>query len=176
VIDPATNTPISIVGNAAESEIKGFEVELSALPVPDLILSTNIGYTDAEYTKVDPTAPITKNDKFPMTPEWTVTLSGQYEIPFRNLGNLIGRADYAYKTKIYYQPVNDPLSTQGGYGLLNSRLTFAHISDNWEVSVFGTNLTDKRHVITGLDGRSLGFALVQYARPREWGVSFRYSF
>jgi len=176
VIDPETNTPISIVGNAAQAKIQGFELELTALPVEELILTAGVGYTDARYTDVEPTAPITKDDKFPMTPKWSITLSGQYGIPLGDLGKLIGRLDYAYKTKIYYQPVNDPLSTQESYGFLNGRLTLAHSGGDWDISLFGTNLTNKKYIITGLDGRAIGFALVQYAPPREWGLSFRYFF
>ena len=38
--------------NAAEAEIQGFELEVSARPVAELTLDAGIGYVDAEYTTI----------------------------------------------------------------------------------------------------------------------------
>jgi iron complex outermembrane receptor protein len=179
VADPVTNSPISIVGNAAKAEIKGFEIEVVTLPTSALTLSGAIGYTDAEYTEVDPTAPISEDDKLPVTPKWTVTVSGEYAKPLGELGELIGRLDYAYKTEMYLQPINDPINFQDSYGFLNAKLTFEHASGNWAFSMFGTNLTDTRYLVAAHDTgplNGLGFAMAQYGRPREWGASLIYRF
>ena len=174
--DPDSFAPISIMDNVSKARVKGFEVDIVAAPASGLTLTVGIGYTDAEYTEVDSTSDITADSKFDKVPTWTVALSGEYVVPLDGLGELIGRLDYAYKTKVYHDVANTPLITQDGYGLLNARLTFESTGDNWSISVFGTNLTDKRYIVAGGDSLAIGFADVQYARPREWGASLKYNF
>ena len=45
-----------IIINAGDAEIYGGELELTALPLPQLRISAGVGYLDAEYTAVDPDA------------------------------------------------------------------------------------------------------------------------
>ena len=174
--DPETGDLIRIVDNAAKAEVKGFELDVVAVPAPGLTLTASIGLTDAQYTETDPTSPVTTDSRFVKTPKWTVALSGQYAAPVGNWGELIGRLDYVYKTNIYHEVSNSPISLQDDYGLLNARLTFEVASGNWAVSVFATNLTDERYILGTGDAAGIGFAEVQYASPREWGASLKYNF
>ena len=169
--------PIRIVDNAAKARIKGFEIEAVAEPASGLMLTAGVGYADAEYTKLEPGAPITEDTEFVATPKWTVTLSGQYAAPLGDLGELIGRLDYIHKTKIYHDTGNSPFLRQEGYALLNARLSFENAGGKWALSIFGTNLTDKHYTLAGTDLLgNIGFVQVQYARPREWGVNLKYRF
>ncbi len=169
--------PTSQVDNAGKATIKGAEIELVAVPVQGLTLNAALGLTDAEYTQVDPGSDITTSSHFVKTPKWTATVGGQYVMPISNSFELISQLDYAYKSKIYHDSANSPLIVQKGYGLLNGRLTFQPAEGPWSVAVFGTNLTNKHYIQAGTDFlNALGFAEVQYARPREWGASFEYRF
>lgn len=169
--------PTSQVDNAGKATIKGAEIELVAVPAQGLTLNAALGLTDAEYTQVDPGSDITTSSHFVKTPKWTATIGGQYVMPISNSFELISQLDYAYKSKIYHDSANSPLIVQKGYGLLNGRLTFQPADGPWSVAVFGTNLTNKHYIQAGTDFlASLGFAEVQFARPREWGASFEYRF
>lgn len=175
--DPVTLAPITIMDNVAAAEVKGFEVEIVAAPAQGLTLSAAVGFTDAKYTKADPASPVNETSKFTKTPKWTAILAGQYTVPVKKWGELISRVDYAYKSKVYHDTLNSPRATQAGYGLLNMSLTFATLDSNWSVSMFGSNLMDKRYILAGTDFvGGLGFAEVQYARPREWGVRLTYRY
>jgi len=47
------------------------------------------------------------------------------------------------------------------------------------LAIFGTNLTDKKYTLTGVDAlgpTGLGFAEAQFGRPREWGASASFRF
>jgi iron complex outermembrane receptor protein len=62
------------------------------------------------------------------------------------------------------------------YGVLNARIGFAPARGRWEVSAFGTNLTDEWYVNGGFDLRLFqGFDFVTVGRRREVGVGFRYA-
>ena len=76
---------------------------------------------------------------------------------------------------------NSPLLRQEPYGLLNARLTFGHSSEGLSLSVFGTNLTDEHYFVGGFDDADtpnpgLGFAFLNMAPPREYGVSVQWRF
>lgn len=176
--DPDTGLFITYVDNAAAARLMGFEFDLTAIPAPGLELNLGLGFIDAEYRDIDPdNSDITSATKLVETPKWTVNLSGEYLKSLGDWGDIIGRLDYVYKAKINHDVANNPIALQGAYGLFNGRLTFENADGNWSISVFGTNLTDERYILAGIDfTKSLGFADIQYARPREWGISFRYSF
>ncbi len=175
VPDPETGDPLMIVGNQASARVQGFELDAVAAPAPGLTLTAGIGYTDAKYLKVTPASGVSLDDKFPKTPKWTVALSGQYATPIKDWGELIGRLDYVHKTRIEHRTVNDPLNSQAPYGLLNARLTF-DTSGSWSISAFITNLTDKNYLAAGQTIGALGYSRVQYAAPRQWGLSLDYRF
>jgi iron complex outermembrane receptor protein len=93
------------------------------------------------------------------------------------LGRLTVRGDYAYRSRYYNDVANSPGLAQQGFGLFNARVSLQSASQQWEVAAFGTNLTDERYITGGVGGiAALGFDEVQYARPREWGMSLTYQF
>ncbi|MFV1998479.1 MAG: TonB-dependent receptor, partial [Acidiferrobacterales bacterium] len=170
------------VENAGNAETKGLEIEIAALPLPNLQLNAGIGYTDAKYTKIAPSLPgqsVTLDDKLPETPKWSLNVGAQYLVSLENLGNLTLRADYVYKSKIYHDATNSEVIAQDGFGLVNARLSFVTLDSRWEFAVFGTNLTDERYTLSGVDAlgpTGLGFAEAQFGRPREWGASASFRF
>ena len=170
-------TAARLVDNAAASRIQGFELEAVLRPVRNLTFRGGLGYTDAKYTKFDPTIGINKDTKFASTPKWVATIGGQYVLPVGGVGDLIANVDYAYKSKIHYDAYNSPFLVQGGYGLLNARLSLELDEGRWSLSAFGTNLTNKKYINSGTDAYAvLGIVAVQYERPREWGISVKRSF
>ena len=69
---------------------------------------------------------------------------------------------------------NSIYTHQDAYGVVNARLTY--MQGPWEAAAFGTNLTDERYSVGGSYFEGLGFADLMYARPREWGLTVKYSF
>jgi outer membrane receptor protein involved in Fe transport len=124
---------------------------------------------------------IDKNSRFVYAPKTSITVAAQYTTSWTNLFEVTGRVDYAYKSAIDYDVANSPLNRQKAYGLLNARLTFEHQINGLSLSLFGTNLTDKRYIVGGFDDADtpnpgLGFAFVDMAPPREYGVSAQWRF
>ncbi len=175
--DPNTGEPITVIDNAAKARIKGFELEVVAMPVSQLLLTAGVGYTDAAYTRLDAGLPITLDTRFVKTPKWSTTLSAQYTIPLKGGADIVGQLDWAYKSKIEHDQLNSLVGRQNPYSLVNARLTYVNTDNKWSVSLFGTNLTDERYIMAATDlSNALAFAEVQWARPREWGLNFRYNF
>ncbi len=175
--DPVTAQPISIIDNAGQAEIKGFEVEMKTIVAEGLNFSASVGYTDAKYTDIKPGVPISTNNRFPEIPKWSLALSTDYTVELGDYGYLNGRIDWTYRSKVFHDPQNSASIAQDAFGLLNARLSFETRGSAWVFSTFVTNLADKQYIIGGTDFLTgLGFAEAQIGRPREWGLSVRYNF
>ena len=161
---------VSDINNVAAARIQGFEAEVTLVPVHGLQLSANVGYTDTKYTKLQAGAIVRATDRIPYVSDWTVNLSGSYRIRLGAAGSLTPSVNYAYRTGAYVQPRNTDFSYLPARGLLSGRLTFAPAGDRFEISVFGTNLTDKRYLQSVGDSSGAGNVYLLFGRPRELGV------
>ena len=179
--------PFNVVTNVPEARIVGGEVELSVIPARGLELSAEAGFTDAEYTELPTDAQflasqlIDEDSEFVYTPQTSVTLAAQYTTPLSDRFELSARVDYSHKSTINYDVANSPLLRQKPYGLLNARITLLHVANGLSLAVFGSNLTDERYFVGGFDDADtpnpgLGFAFLNMAPPREYGVSAQWQF
>ncbi|MEM6583135.1 MAG: TonB-dependent receptor [Pseudomonadota bacterium] len=162
--------------NAGEAELKGIELELTALLTDRLMLNVASGYIDAKYTKINaPTTGIAQpvGDKLPNTPEYTALVGAQYTAPMMG-GSLAFRLDYYYSDEIENDAQNSPFLYQDSYSTLNASITFTSPEDTWDLVVFCDNCTDERIISSGDSNFGLGFHEANYNRPREYGVIVRY--
>ncbi len=172
---------LNVIANAATARIKGGELQITILPAKGLSFSVNGGLTDAMYTSAINTSggllPVNAGTPFINVPRWTGDASTQYTIPLVNTGyGLSAHAAFSYRSRVFHDPgVLD--TSQAGYGLLNARLSFGPLDEQWQVSAFGTNITNRHYITGGADfSASLGWVTVIEAPPAEWGVNLRYNF
>ena len=166
--------------NAGTAEIRGAELELMAVPTPSLNFALALGYTDAEYTDLNPpttdlAASLTLDAWLPNTPEWTASASAEYTVPIPR-GSLAFRVDYSHTHDLYNDAQNSPFLFQDAYDLWNTAIRYTSPTEAWEVSLFGTNLGDERYITSGDSNFGLGFHEANYNRPREFGVTLRRHF
>jgi iron complex outermembrane receptor protein len=175
-------TQIITIGNAGEAEIRGFELELTAVPVEALMLTGALGHLDAEYTDILPDVVtanpgLTEDNELIGSPEWTASASAEYTFPLTGWANLVLRADMSYRSKIYFDVVNTESVAQDGYALLNLRAALESTDDTWTIAVGGTNVTDKAYRAAGVGVvDTLGFSASNTARPAEWYLMGSYRF
>jgi iron complex outermembrane recepter protein len=171
-----------IVGNIADVDVYGFEVELAARPVTGLTLTAAAGYTDHDISKVDPNAVLanTINDetRLVQAPEWTINFSIQHEWPLSGFGTLMVHGDYFYKSSHEFLLPNRDFEEENGYSIINAGVVFKPVSNRWEVHLFGKNLTDEEYKI--MADNIIPFAVpvvnAQFGSPREWGLAFKFHF
>lgn len=163
------------LANVASARIKGAEFELTAMPAPGLVLNGSIGYIDAEYTAIGPTATdITLDSRFPRTPKWSFSVGGQYEHIVTS-GSVLFRADYSYRSSTQASEASNVIIDQGGFGLLSARIVYTHGDGEWQMAAFMTNITDERYLTGGSENPGM-FAQTNAGRPREWGIQATYRF
>lgn len=178
-----------IIENAAESNSRGFELEFVAIPAEGWNIIGGIGYIDPEYEEFflevnDPANPggVIEQDvsdrKFADTPDWTGNLGIQYETSLGFGGQLRLRTDMAYRGEIYYT-FDDTLSgydtlNVGGYTTYNAGITYISRDQHWEVSLYGSNLTDQRKINGGTVVDAFGTTDTRYTEPERYFFSVRY--
>lgn len=178
-IDPVAG-PVSVRLNASDVEIKGGELEFIIQPVPRFSVSGGIGYLDEDFTAIDlglGDVEVTEDTEIPYTPDWNANAQVRYEIPLSAFGTLTLFGSAVYTDKQYMNLGNDEENSQDAYTLFNGRISLAPNSGQWELALFGTNLSD-REVITYAFGGSgpFGNSPISAAPPRMWGGSFTYNF
>jgi iron complex outermembrane receptor protein len=175
---------VSLINNAAKANIQGAEIAATALLSESFQMDIGLSFLDAEYDtflRQDPADPSVvidlKGNKLSQAPEFTANVGFSYNHQVNGVGNLLARVDYYHSAKKYFNEFNDQ-GVQDSYELLNARISFETQDGDWNLSLFGKNLTDElvyQHTIISsfLFGDGLVAAV---APPRTYGVSVAYNF
>jgi iron complex outermembrane recepter protein len=193
----------NILLNAEKAVGQGFELDLEAYFTDNLLVTLGTGYNDTEIqdddltvsgcglsTELDPltgqprplctiTDPRDANGRvridgnaLPQAPKWTHNLTARYGIPMGD-GELYVFTDWAYRSEVNFflyeseEFTGKPL-TEGGL-----RVGYSWDAGDYDVAVFGRNITDQIRAVGGIDFNNLtGFI----NEPRTWGVEFRARF
>lgn len=180
--DSATNVQGNRILNAAKSQIKGFELEVQAVPVEGLTLRGSLGYLDATYKQFlyfDPVSKIIydlKGKALQNAPKWAATLGANYTLNLSGGSKVVADVSYQYTSKKYYTAILDtPRSEIQPTHYVDALLTWHAPGDQVQIGLWGKNLLDKRYISTSYD--SPGYAaIVGYAPPRQYGASVTYNF
>ena len=167
--------------NAARGKVDGFEFEATALPIEALTLQIAYGYLDARYTRLDPAVigsfgipivnPLVLSYDFVNSPRHSVTASVEYRMSVCG-GTLTPRAELTYQSRTANDAVNTPELVQPALALLRMRIHYTTRGEKFSVALFGTNLTNKRFIVSGAaDPVGFGRTEVNGGQPREWGLS-----
>jgi len=164
--------------NAGDAIIWGAEAELSAFLSDNFVVNAAVGFADAEYDSVTPGAGsngvlITTATALPKTPEWKVNISPQYTHEMGDSGDLVLNLDYTYTSKLFNDTQNTAELARPATSVLNGSVTFKAPGGNWDFVVGGTNLTDERYVLTGVNQGGIQLIYGSYNRPREWFATVR---
>jgi len=167
--------------NLGDATISGLEVELKALVSEQFTLGVNLGYLNDDIdslkgTLVSNTVTITKDNDLPNTPDYTLSLMAQYDIPMDNGGNLSLRADYVTKDDYYTRPENIEENLVDNYNNLNLLASYTTPGGDWKLSGGVRNATDEFYYESVTPFATFGFSFGQPVRPRTYYVSASYSF
>jgi len=191
VIDPVTKVQIPqlVTTNVGEAEAKGFEVEITYVPTDNLLLTFGGGMLDTAYTNIKPGTmtghlPLNSGTEFAAAPDSSYTLGAQYTTNLSGGSSLISRIDYNYQGQFWrsepflrvdgYAAVPDGFEESGDWGVTNMRMTYEPQNADWQISLFGTNITDEYMINSGFFHGIWGFDFATVGRPREYGLSFEY--
>ncbi|QGZ93550.1 TonB-dependent receptor [Terricaulis silvestris] len=162
---------VQALGNVPEAEISGFEASLAWEPTENLTLQAGLGLLETELGAFETTGgPIPAGNEIPNAPGMSFNARAIYEW---NVGsNLLARAQVGadYADGMFKDALNDPIIAAESYWLFDARLGVGSMDGNWEVALWGSNLSDEQYVVQGLNS-GLGAGNRNYNAPRRYGVS-----
>ena len=180
---------VEFISNAAEAEVDGVEVELSARPTDRFSLHVGATWLNAELTEdqaIDPglaapgfAPPLGRDgDNVPKVPEWAFSGTAEYTFPVTMLDNveasLRGNFSYVGESDTFFNNNFPGFIEIGDYFLLNLSADFRR--DNFGLRFFVNNVTDKRAIID-IDGSWGPDTMRQYTvPPRTIGAQVSWSY
>jgi len=173
--------------NAAAGRSRGIELEGVFAPRDGLTVGASYGFLDAQFTSLDSSIigsfgqpivnPLRTSYRFVNSPRHTVAGYVEYAYGLAQRGALVVRADLSHRSSVANDAVNTAELVQGPVTLVNARLTYRPRGARWSASLFGTNLLDERHVVSGVaDPAGFGAAEINVARTRRCGASAKIFF
>jgi iron complex outermembrane recepter protein len=166
--------------NAANAHIKGFELEVTAAPTSGLTLRSSLAYLDATYSRFPFLLPSgatlnLKGQRLQNAPKWTASASATYKFPLAG-GNGRINAQYTYTSEKLETSIIDTrrASVQPTH-YVNGNIDWSPAGDAFTIGVWVRNLFDKHYTASVFDAPGT-LGLVNYASPREFGVSAGYKF
>jgi iron complex outermembrane receptor protein len=169
----------------APGEVKGFETELSLYPVREMMINVAAGYNEFKGDQKDPTAVNYRHPSAVLQPKWNFNAGLQYGFALANGARITPRVDWSFQS---YRtngtaslPQRDPDDRNGGYGLVNARLSFEPADSDWQVAFSVLNAFDKfywqqKGTATLRTGAPAAGRVGTPGRPREWVVTVSKNF
>ncbi|NVJ69804.1 MAG: TonB-dependent receptor [Alphaproteobacteria bacterium] len=171
-----------ITENAGEAEIKGLEVEWTALITRDFEVGGSYAYLDATYTNfqgtpsaADPTANFDGN-RLRQAPKNSANAYAQYTHDMSENGTISAKLEWRYQSLSYYDPDNNDLATIPSYNLWDARLGWKSEDGRYELAAWAQNIGNEKyrtHVFTQRGSR-IAFAL--HGMPRTYGLTLTYNY
>jgi iron complex outermembrane receptor protein len=183
------NANIARLVNAEETRGRGFELDLEAYVTDNLLVTFGASYNDTEINDPDlsvipcalnfctvldpvdpnnPAAVLIDGNSLPQAPKHVYNFTARWGIPVGN-GEFFVYTDWAYRSEVNFFLYESVSFT--GQSLLEGGLRTGYNWNNgdYEVALFGRNITDEEVVVGGIDFNNLTGFLNE---PRLWGVEF----
>ena len=177
---PEINSFLSRLVNANGLKVKGIEFESTFRPSEKLTLTGSLGYLKSDYrsqilnlgTGNLQLADITKDH----APKFTGYFAADYRIPLNGgAGSVTLGGDLSYRSRENVGSVPFISSFQDKFALLNAAITWRSEDENYSLSLFGRNLTNKYYKLNGERGGGI-FQWDLVGRPLTYGLRFTAGF
>jgi iron complex outermembrane receptor protein len=168
-----------VLTNAADSTVKGAELELTAILAQGLRLQTGIGALDLHY------------DSFPYCPvpvsagggsincagkqivgaaDWTGNAALEYAQSLDWGGDFIARVEYVFESPVYFEATNSKRFESDSHGLINARAGVDFGA--YGVAMWVKNLGNDTYITYRDDRSTIGILqTTAYGAPRTFGAT-----
>jgi iron complex outermembrane receptor protein len=174
--------------NAAKGSGTGMDLDASFVITDNFVVTAGFSFVDTEIrddTLVVPPCgsglctPLDRPDgngnvfvngnPFPGAPDNTLSLTARYSVP-TDSGEIFLFADYARQGNTNFFLYESAEYQTDGNQETGVRVGYIHGANEWEVAIFGRNITDEENMKGGIDfNNNTAFD----NEPRIWGITFR---
>jgi outer membrane receptor protein involved in Fe transport len=171
---------IFVTTNAGEAEAYGFEGQIRWRASPNATFFATYAYNHSRFT-----FGVRDGNRFRLSPDHTLSLGAQFGVDV-GPGRLSFVPSVTYQSRIFFDDNNDIPAlqqppnalvpdniqdeTQGGYALVNARLSYT-LSERYTIEAFVTNLFNEDYILdAGNTGDAAGLPTFIGGQPRMYGV------
>ena len=166
---------VVLLTNLDQVDVTGLELELVWAPIEGLEISASASFLDSQINDNSVVSAVTvesvDGNTLPNAPESAASLMARYVFDVSDglQATLQASANY---TGDHYVSIENLSVNEQSYTLVGARAALSDSAGNWELSLYGENLTNEIFV-TGT-----AFAQLDYyiSRPRTWGARLDYRF
>lgn len=170
----------------SDDEAWGVDFEGRIEAAPGLSFFSNVQYIDATYKNLLTRDGENLSGQPTGEPKWSLALGGRFETEL-DWGYLSLQAIHSYRSETRLNSTSVQQGTGGrtsafDVGAAQNRtdlkLSWASLSDRYEVGFFVNNLFDKQYVlgVNNITANTMGTPFVNISDPRFWGAEVRVNF
>ncbi len=178
--DFVNGLPLRTLITAGDAEIVGLETSVLWHPLDSLTFDFGLNYMDTEVVDgtVDPGTGLRQNqgNQLQNSPELTVNGVITFEQSIGNGLMLTMQTDFSWQDEVFFNVDNNPFHAEDSYTLVNARIAVGSEEGNWEVALWGRNLTNEDYRQEVFDLFDIGSSLFIYGEPRTTGLRLTYNF
>lgn len=161
----------------ADAKYNGAEFEYTGLLTDSFMVNAGVAWLDTKVKNVQDRSGAIYDRKAVLAPEISANAMARYTADLGGSGKLAFQLDGSYSSSVYFDNINQPGLKEGGYALLNGRISWKSESGSLEVAAFVRNITDKVNRIYAFDlTGDLGYVQESYRTPRTFGASATINF
>ncbi len=179
ILDPRSGIATNKLANASSANIFGLEVESQWRATEKLTILANVSYLDTEYTddffvsdNKTNTIRNAKGNELNRSPNSKFSLAAYYRQPMET-GTLLLTGNYTHVGEQFVTVFNDDIEAIDSYSQLNGRISWQPNSERYEVSIYGSNLTDELSYANDYSVSGLADGVRRSGRPispRNYGL------
>ncbi|EED33230.1 TonB-dependent receptor [gamma proteobacterium NOR5-3] len=160
--------------NAGKVSVTGVETELTWVPTQNLRFVANGTWIDAVYDEFENPGDgeAFSGNSLPYAPELKYFLAAQYLLQLAG-GSISFDVDYTWVDDQFTDPANLEVDQIESYSLLGARAAYTPSAGNWELALWGRNLTDEEFTKVNNDN-FLGTPRTVWGDPQLYGATFTY--
>lgn len=151
------------------AEVRGLELEISALPVEGLELSATLGTLDNEIKGSD--------TSLGLAPDLNWRLEALYSFPVGDLGVLSAGASHTWTDSVFQDAANTPILEVPSHGITNAHVALDTQDGHWRFTLAGENLGDEIYPVGGFFIAGGFISAVKWPTlPRRWSLTAQYRY
>ncbi|MEO9468215.1 TonB-dependent receptor [Parasphingorhabdus sp.] len=170
------NNQETVTDNAASATVKGFELEVSAVPIDGLNLDFSAGYNNASYDEyladLNGDTMITDNSDLEISraPKWTLGGGISYAADLGGAGILTFRGDWTHVGKQNLLVTGALDGRIPAYDVIDASIRWDLPGDQAYVNIFVKNLNKELYEVSYTPVGTL-FDFHNISPPRRWGIT-----
>ena len=127
--------------NAGDVTIKGVEVDFVGLITDNFSVNASYGWQDGEYDRVDPTWVSFLGPELPRLAPTNYSVGLSLDVPMGSAGLVNFATNFSYRESHPYNDSNSEVYED--QERLNANINWFLPNDEWQISLYGKNLTDE---------------------------------